>query len=603
MSELSHIVEQIKNRVAIVDVLQPTVRVIRNGNRLVALCPFHKEKSPSFNIDNVKGSYHCFGCGQHGDHFSFLIEKKGMTFGEALKMLADQAGVTLPERTSHSSHLHKAAGNEAEQPATNRWYQIMEEAANWYQAQLQTPRAHDVRSYLDRRDVAPHMQTQFKLGYSPEYDSLKEHLTKQGFTQAELLTVGLVNDKGGDRFRGRLMFPIWDAKGRVIAFGGRALKGDQMPKYLNSSDTPLFHKSTVLYAQNLAFQNVDRDTAPLVVEGYMDTITLHQYGFKTAVAPLGTAFTDDHLKRLWQRHANPVFCFDGDQAGRSAAFRVAQKVFPVLKPHFSVSFCFLPNGEDPDTYLKKNGAADFSNYMKTAQSLINTLWQGYIEKYGITRDATPEEKTRLKKSLFDHIDQMADVDLKQFFKQDVSDKIYNFFKPIFQKNAKATKTDQINKIKDSMQQSLKNIKKNHIPAKILLVTLKNNPILVGKVYEMLLSLDGLPEDLIAFRDFLCEHNFNNQAELIISANLNGHEKTLADLDQINLQALAPFALPGEDETAILNGWTDIWQQHFLRSQMKDETRAMKNSLMLGADEKKWEQWQQIKIVAFPKNEE
>ncbi len=599
MSELSVVVEQIKNRIMITDILSPFVPIQRRGNRIVGLCPFHKEKSPSFNIDNVKGSYHCFGCGQHGDHFSFLIEHQGMTFTEALKHLAEKAGVQLPEKTSATMRIMNKNGayeNGATESKQEKLFVLMEQACQWYQEKLNVPAAQFVRDYLTSRSLPNAMIDRFRLGFAPEMGSLKEALIQKGATKTDLLEVGLITDKGTDRFRGRLIFPITDAKGRVIAFGGRALSKDQMPKYLNSPDTPLFHKSMVLYAQPFAFKAVTREIPPLVVEGYMDVISLHQFGFETAVAPLGTAFSDDHMKRLWQRHPSPIFCFDGDEAGRKAAFRVAQRVFPLLKPHFFVQFCFLPEGEDPDTYLKTFGKTDFDALLKKTRTLTDAIWNGYIQKFSITPQASPEDKTILKKALMEHVAEIADTDLKQFFQRDFNDKLYHFFS-IVPKRQRVNETQGFTAVlKTDMVQTLKKIKKNHLAAKILLATLKNNPTLVERVYEFVIGLDELPQDLFEFRNFLCEQFYADAAALATDATQKGHQNILHELDALNLRATAPFALPNSDNEIVFQGWMDVWQQYHKQSKVRKETTLMKARLKNTLDEKSWEQWQQIKTA-------
>lgn len=602
MSELSSVTEQIKNRILITDVLSPFVQFQRRSNRIVGLCPFHKEKSPSFNIDPVKGSYHCFGCGKHGDHFTFLTEHQGMTFQEALKHLADKAGVELPKKTftsAHSQNPFEFSQQNDDASYKDKLQSYMETACAWYQEKLEIPQAQHVRDYLVSRSVSDEMIQQFRIGFAPNHESLGDELRKKGISQKDLITIGLVTESGSDRFKGRLMFPICDQKGRVIAFGGRALSKEQMPKYLNSSETPLFHKSFVLYAQHQAFNAVTREVAPLVVEGYMDVIALHQYGFKTAVAPLGTAFSDDHMKRLWQRHPSPVFCFDGDEAGQKAAFRVAQKIFPLLKPHFSVQFCFLPNGEDPDTFLKTYGKSDFNKLIRASSSLTETLWNGYLKNLKITPKATPEDKTVLKKSLAEHVNEIQDADLKQFFQRDINDKFFQYFsnfskfsKKNQQKNASNSDFPVV--LSTEIVQTLKKVKKNHLPAKILLATLKNNPTLIAMVYEAMIDLDDLPQDLIEFRDFLCERTFDCPEKLHEEAVKQGFCETIASLNELNLRTLAPFAMLGADSEIALQGWMDVWQQYYFRIRMQKETHMMKARLKSSMNEKSWEQWQQFK---------
>lgn len=588
MSDLAPIVEQIKNRISIIDIVEPTVSLRRRSGRLVALCPFHSEKTPSFQVDVTQGTYHCFGCSKHGDHFSFLMEKMGMTFHEALLFLADKANVELPKFDKNK--------NDEEVSSTKTWYYILQEANLWYQNNLTLPKAQYVRDYLKKRNVSLTSIAQFQLGYAPKGMSLKDYLLKRGYTIEDLKTVGLVNDKGFDRFQGRLIFPIWDAKERVVAFGGRALQADQMPKYLNSQDTPLFHKGKILYAQHFGFSNVQQDNPPIVVEGYMDVLMMHQHGFTTAVAPLGTAFTDYHMNRLWQRHAAPVMCFDGDFAGQNAAFRVTQKIFPLLKPNFSVGFCFLPNGEDPDSFLKTHPKLEFQNLLKTPVSLIDTLWKGLVNKFDVTTKATPEVKTQFKKALLEQVGQITDSDLRGFYQNDLKDRIYKFFQtPSHQNSFSAQNNKDLASSAIQNLQVLKKNKKKLQTSKILLGILKNNPMLISTVYEMLLQIDDLNDDFLAFKDFLCEQNYEDAQHLAQKAQERGFAWVLEEIDALKINMLS-FAKPGADEELALSTWKEMWYQRYIKPQIQDDEKRMKEVLLNNKDEKVWEQWQQMKTV-------
>jgi DNA primase len=266
-----------------------------------------------------------------------------------------------------------------------------------------------------------------------------------------------------------------------------------------------------------------------------------------------------------------------------------------------VQFCFLPSGEDPDTYLKTYDKQEFNKLLHQSKSLIDTLWNGYIKKLNITSKAIPEEKTILKKEILEHINQIQDGDLKQFFQRDFNDKFYNYFNTFIKYTKKTAQKDDRNESfspvhNSEIMQTLRKVKKNHLPAKILLATLKNNPTLVSRVYEEINSLDDLSEDLIMFRDYLCEHTFESTEELTATAVKYGFSETLTYLDSINLKSIASFALPGVDVEVAFQGWMDVWQQHYFRSKIQRETRIMKRNLKSFLNEKSWEQWLQIKTV-------
>ena len=307
--------DEIRTRVPLEGVIGKRVRLTRRGRELLGLCPFHKEKTPSFTVNEDKGFFHCFGCGEHGDVIGFVMRDEGLSFPEAVERLAGDAGLALPARDPRA---------EAREKQRLSLFEVVEAAAKWFEAELAGPRGAQARRYLEGRGVDEATRATFRLGYAPDSrTALRTRLEKDGVTQAMLLEAGLIiaPDDGRapyDRFRGRLIFPIWDRRGRVVAFGGRAL-GDGQPKYLNSPETPLFAKGSLLYGQHLAAPAARKAGQVIAVEGYMDAIALHQAGIAQAVAPLGTALTEQQLEGLWRLADDPVLCFDGDEAGKRAA--------------------------------------------------------------------------------------------------------------------------------------------------------------------------------------------------------------------------------------------------------------------------------------------
>ncbi|MDA1131920.1 MAG: DNA primase, partial [Proteobacteria bacterium] len=349
--------DQIRARVPGSEVVAKRVRLKRSGRgELTGLCPFHDEKTPSFTVNDAKGFYHCFGCGAHGSAFDFLMQTDGLSFPEAVERLAGMAGLEMPARSRDPQDKERREGRE-------RLYGLLEVAAAWFEDRL---RHHgDVaRRYLEDRSIDGAAAAQFRLGFAPDSrDALKQALLARGYTVAELVRVGLLvaPEDGGeafDRFRNRVMFPITDRRGQIVAFGGRTL-GEARAKYLNSPETEFFHKGSLLY--NLAgARSASREAGTvLVAEGYTDVISLWRHGFRHAVAPLGTALTDNQLGELWRLAPEPVLCLDGDAAGMRAAVRAAENALPLLKPGHSLRFALLPAGEDPDSLLRGGGAKAF----------------------------------------------------------------------------------------------------------------------------------------------------------------------------------------------------------------------------------------------------
>ncbi len=337
-------------------------------------CPFHGEKTPSFHCEDRKGRYHCFGCGVTGDHFRFLTDLEGISFPEAVEQIAGLAGVPMPQPDAE-------AARRDEQRTT--LMDVMELATAFFQDQLQSANGARARAYLRDRGLTGRTIETFRLGYAPESrNALKEHLAGKGIPKEQIEACGLVVHGPDipvsyDRFRDRIMFPILSSRERVIAFGGRAMSPDAMAKYLNSNDTELFHKGDVLYnfaRARKAMQGANGASTVIAVEGYMDVIALHQAGIENAVAPLGTALTENQLGLLWKMTPEPVLCFDGDGAGLRAAYRAADLALPLIGPGKSVSFALLPDGKDPDDLVKHDGRAPFDRVMAQAKPLAEMIW-------------------------------------------------------------------------------------------------------------------------------------------------------------------------------------------------------------------------------------
>jgi len=360
-------IDELVSRVDIVEIIDAYVKLRKAGKDYQACCPFHQEKTPSFTVSREKQFYYCFGCQASGNVISFLMEHGQLDFIEAIHELADRLGLSVPEE---SGDKHKP--NRFTQ--TRPLYQLLTAVAGYYQQQLQQPDAQVARDYFQNRGLDSTTIQHFSLGYAADlWDGLLKKFPNQ---RDSLLQTGLLVEKEMgkvyDRFRHRVMFPIYDQRSRVIGFGGRVLD-DSKPKYLNSPETPLFHKSKSLYGLNLAVKT--KPDYLLIVEGYMDVVALQQHGLDCSVATLGTAATDDHLQRLFRSVHHIVFCFDGDKAGRKAAWKVLDNVLSELHGQRQVDFLFLPEGEDPDSLIRKEGKAGFQQRIDQAQPLSTALFE------------------------------------------------------------------------------------------------------------------------------------------------------------------------------------------------------------------------------------
>lgn len=361
-------IDQLLGRTDVVEVIDTRVRLKKAGKEYQALCPFHTEKSPSFTVSQEKQFYHCFGCGAHGTAIGFLMEYEHMAFPEAVEELARQAGMEVPRS---STPYDKG-------PDPQPSYRILEQADEYFRQQLRShPEAPQAVEYLKDRGLSGQVAAEFSLGFAPPgWDGLLKKLGSDPNKRGLLSQNGLIieqDHKAYDRFRNRIMFPIRNRSGRIVGFGGRVL-GDDKPKYLNSPETPLFHKGRELYGLYEARKALRRIERLLIVEGYMDVIALAQFGIRYAVATLGTATTADHLELLFRVCPELVFCFDGDRAGRDAAWKALQTALPLARDGREIRFLFLPDGEDPDSQVRKTGPESFEEQIRTAQHLSDFLF-------------------------------------------------------------------------------------------------------------------------------------------------------------------------------------------------------------------------------------
>jgi DNA primase len=387
-----------------VEVIGSRIALKKAGREYMACCPFHNEKTPSFTVSPNKQFYHCFGCGVHGSAISFLMEYENLEYVEAIEALARTAGVSIPR---------EGAGDAPKKPkADQNLYHLLTKVSEWYQQQL--PQFSPALNYLQQRGLSQTIIQQFNLGYAPAvWDKIVQQF--QAYGSDKLLATGLAiqNEQGRiyDRFRDRIMFPIRDRRGRVIGFGGRVL-GNDTPKYLNSPETEVFHKGAELYGLYEARQNTRQIEHLIVVEGYMDVIALAQYGISYAVATLGTATTSEHIQQLFRVVPEIVFCFDGDRAGKQAAWRALENALPELTDERQVKFLFLPTGEDPDTYIRKVGKTEFENAVLQALPLTRFFLIGLNNQLGFRENYTlniTEDRTRFIKEAAELLAKMPDI--------------------------------------------------------------------------------------------------------------------------------------------------------------------------------------------------
>lgn len=466
-----------------------------------ACCPFHSEKTPSFHADDRRGRYHCFSCEASGDHFRFLTERTGMSFPEAVEKLANLAGVPMPKRDERVEKREKQRRS---------LYDVMELAAKYFEAALSANIGAKARGYLHERNITPTMQSKFRIGFAPQSrNGLKEHLAANGVSSDEMIGAGLVVHGENiavpyDRFRDRVIFPIADFRGKIIAFGGRALSPDVPAKYLNSPETELFHKRKTLYNGQGARQAAHDGKNLIVVEGYTDVISMVSAGFEASVAPLGTALTQDHIALLWRMADVPVLCFDGDEAGKKAAIRAVDTILPNLKPGFSVRIARLPKGQDPDDIIKKSGRDAFAKVIDDALALSEMVFG--IESAGVLPQ-TPEARAALEMRLRQRANSIGDQSVRRHYVQAFDEKLHKLFAPVNDRYSKGNKQQYGQKqygsktgrhtsplsVSDALKNSrlLKSDFSSGLSAReaLILVSLVNHPNLMEDRMETMAELD------------------------------------------------------------------------------------------------------------------
>ena len=567
MSLGSHFFDELRNRVTLSEVIGRRVKVTRAGREFKACCPFHHEKTPSFTINDDKQFYHCFGCGAHGDVIKFVQEHDNIGFMDAVEILAAEAGMQVPKQSPQQAAAAKKAKD---------LYDLMEDATVFFEEYLQDHRNSDALGYLLDRGISKETIKQFRIGFAPDdAQALRKFLLPKDYTEKEMITAGVLkpSTRGGDPyafFRDRIMFPVPDRRGRTVAFGGRVLpehmrppqRGDfTPPKYINSSETPLFHKGKMLYGEPTA-RRAAADGKPLIlVEGYLDVIACAQAGFDGALAPMGTAVTEEQIMAMWQMIMDdskiPVLCFDGDNAGRKAAGRIAERVLPLLEPGASVSFAFMPDGEDPDSLIKSSGVAGFRKIIDRAVSLFDFLWVTHTQGRNIK---TPDMKAGIKKQLENEIAKIANMDVQSFYQSELRARISKEFYPRQPFGYKNANNNRPNRIRVKPQAPRK--QKQRLFSKVLLAAVINHPHIFESVEEKLsmmvlsdMRLDALRQNVIAY---LCDKDDAEHKDLADHLEKSGFFQETGDICNESVYVHASFCSPSANKENIQSDWLGYW---------------------------------------------
>ena len=589
----SRFLDELRERIGLADVVGRRTRLAKKGREHSGLCPFHKEKTPSFTVNEDKGFYHCFGCGAHGSAFDFVMETEGLNFREAVEKLASEVGMQVPQDSPEERQRAERK---------NTLFDVVEAACRHYEQALRRPEGAHALEYLRGRGLSEQTIAKFRLGFAPDRrDGMKAALGAQGIGEAELVAAGMIikRDDGStyDRFRGRVMFPILDRRGRVVAFGGRILGSDKgVAKYLNSPETDLFHKGRLLYAMDSAQVAARAGQNLIVTEGYMDVIALYQAGFEGAVAPLGTALTEEQIQELWKITPEPVLCFDGDNAGQRAAVRASERALPLIKAGVGIRFATLQAGEDPDSLVQAKGPAAFAEVIAAAKPLSQVLWEQEVSA-GTTD--TPEGRAALQKRLDDHVRHIEDATVRSHFQSTFKDRVWQLgrdsrgggaggksggswqnykagrsFKPqrppVFE--GEANKQQAVKSARVDMTRSRE---------EILLAALINHPDLFDEVGERLgsvafttLELDNLRQEALKT---LAGETSLDRADFQRHLRDGGYSTILDSLLSSRVFGHAYFARPDEDTLSALEGWNETYELYCrrdLQAELDDAQRQL-----------------------------
>jgi len=568
--------EELRMRLPISQIVRKKVDLkAKSIAEFVGLCPFHKEKTPSFTVSDNKGFYHCFGCGAHGDIIKFNMDVYGLSFMETVTQLASMAGLSMPKMTANDIK------HEAE---VKSLYQVMEIATNWFEAQLYASAGQGALQYLQKRGIPENIIKLFRLGFAPDHrQGLKQALSAKGISEQSMLDTGLIikNDRGDiyDRFRNRIIFPIIDIRSKVIAFGGRIL-GDGQPKYLNSPETELFKKGQVLYNENLS-RNVAHKTGKLVVvEGYIDAISLYSAGVNSVVAPLGTALTETQLKMLWYMAKEPVLCMDGDSAGQNSMERAARLALPLLTPGLTLKFAQLPSGMDPDDYVKSYGVDKMRKVLINALPLSKFIWQNELSRSDIS---TPERRSDLEKRLDDLILTLKNARIAANYRKFFHEKLYELGHSIRPKDKKTN--DRRSLIGAFVDIDLSKLEGSE---SLILTIILNNPSILSdhNVYDEFTNIEFYSNKLDKLRNAILEitslGGAINRDILRMHLENAGFKHDISVLDNVRFSF---FGEPCDEHSILKLGWKWSLNVHNIAN-LKFEIFNIKNGMLDNSEEEK-----------------
>ncbi|MCR4556093.1 MAG: DNA primase [Alphaproteobacteria bacterium] len=560
-------VEYLKSRISIVDIISARIRLHKVGNVWKALCPFHKEKTGSFHVDEAKGLYHCFGCGAGGDSIKFVMNYEKVSFWEAIEIIANQYGIEVPKNDSTPK----------EDPSA-RLFEIMNYSKNYFVESLNSKGNSTARDYLNLRKISKEQVEKFQLGFAPTSSDLYNLLKKKGFSNDELVRTGIFiksdyKNEFINRYRGRLIFPIVDARDKCVGFGGRLLEKSEKAKYINSPETEIYKKSQQLYGYSLARKGKSRQI--IISEGYLDVISLHQAGFDGAVAPLGTSISAAQIGMCWRVCDNPIIALDGDSAGVKASYRWIDRILTCLEPGKSFKFATLPQGADPDLLVYNNQISTITEAINSAIPLSQWLWDG---GFSLFPSETPEQKAELIEMLIQKAESIKNISVRNFYIQDIK----NRQRSLYKRRTRVTKKENLRSATPAKEKI----------EKILVVTLINHPYIIDRVAEDFIKLEFENTEMKVLKDKILK-NYTDFAE----ENPQRFVESMVQLQSItdkNFEDVlmhANFADKNVSDDTAFAGWSELLKRHLSEPLLNRDLQKASSNFVFSEDN-----WQKLKAL-------
>ena len=568
---LNSVLNLMKERVSLSRIVRQDVVLQKKGREFVGHCPFHNEKTGSFFVNDDKGTFYCFGCGASGDIVEYLMRKRGIQFMQAVEILSEMSGIKIPEKAEYHADTFQNQQN------------ILQKVMEFFKDSLKL--SGDATTYCKKRGITRDLIDRFSIGYAPkDMYTLLNFLKNAKFSYEDILNSGVFVEKDGKlivRFRDRLMFPVFNKKGFTIAFGGRSIHKDVMPKYINSPETAVFQKRETLYNYNIAVRNISKTVPFILVEGYMDVVMMNKYGFSTAVASMGTAFSPHHLAKLWRYSDCPIICLDGDSAGYNAMVKIAFLSFPYLQPGKSLKFAKIPGDDDPDSFLKNHPKSEMDDLIAKSRNLIDFVWEHFSKTLNNMNSKTPENVAEWKREIFNHIDEIQNIDIKSLYKQDIKKRIFNLLG----------------------RNNVSNTYKNKQTSPLLLRIDRNEKTLLHEaalLYILILRPSVIPivvEELatVEFSDKNFERLRHCMVECLVVPDTPSFEDVKRELERIAGRFCNCAEMP---EAGVVELWRDVFNSSIARERVAEDVKIAKNECSTQFDDANWNRFKALKLNFF-----